>query len=240
MIRPRIFPLGDNAVVCELPPPATLACQQRIWVLAGNAMNWPHVVDVVAGMNNLTVIFDPLSGLEGAPRTPAGVVDAGAPPPLADRLGEQLAAGWRDAERVAERQATSGKIVEIPVQYGGTDGPDLGVVAEHAGMMPATVAECHAAAEYIVFFIGFQPGFAYLGGLDERLHTPRRAEPRVRVPIGSVAIGGAQTGIYPSPAPGGWQLIGRSEKILFDPALTPPSALQQGDRVRFTIAGVTL
>ena len=89
-----------------------------------------------------------------------------------------------------------------------------------------------------MFFLGFQPGFAYLGGLDEKLHTPRRAEPRLEVPAGTVGIGGAQTGIYPAVSPGGWQLIGRTGLPLFDPARTPPTLLQPGDRVRFTIAGI--
>ncbi len=100
------------------------------------------------------------------------------------------------------------------------------------------MVERHAAGSYIVFFIGFQPGFAYLGGLEAALHTPRRTAPRLEVPAGSVGIGGAQTGIYPASAPGGWQLIGRTALPLFDPAQTPPTLLQPGDRVRFTVREV--
>ena len=119
--------------------------------------------------------------------------------------------------------------------YGGEHGPDLQVVADHAGLSVEEVVRRHAGAEYVVFFIGFQPGFAYLGGLDPTLHTPRRDAPRLEVPAGSVAIGGAQTGIYPAASPGGWQLIGRTASTLFDPARNPPALLQPGDRVRFTI-----
>jgi 5-oxoprolinase (ATP-hydrolysing) subunit B len=210
---PRIYAFGDTALVCESPPPATLDCQRRVWAAAQAARAWPHVLDVVPGMNNLTLVLDPLE----ADR---------------DALAEQLRAAW-DA---AVNAAVPDREVEIPVHYGGTFGPDLDAVAAHTGLTAREVVQRHAQAEYVVFFLGFQPGFAYLGGLEEALHTPRRAEPRLEVPAGSVGIGGAQTGIYPSVAPGGWQLIGRTMLPLFDPARTPPTLLQPGDRVRFTIA----
>jgi len=128
------------------------------------------------------------------------------------------------------RRQQPGRRVEIPVRY---DGPDLADVAAHCRLSPDEVVRRHSAAEYVVYFIGFQPGFAYLGGLDQALHTPRRAEPRVAVPAGSVGIGGAQTGIYPLATPGGWQLIGRTALPLFDPQAEPPTLLAPGDRVRF-------
>ena len=93
--------------------------------------------------------------------------------------------------------------------------------------------QSHTGAEYIVYFLGLQPGFANLGGLDPRLETPRRVEPRIAVPAGSVGIGGAQTGVYPLATPGGWQLIGRTALALFDPQAEPPTLLAPGDRVRF-------
>jgi 5-oxoprolinase (ATP-hydrolysing) subunit B len=215
MTEPRIFRLGDTALVCEAPPPATLDCQRRVWAAAQAARGWQHVLEVVPGMNNLTVIFDPL---EADP----------------DDLTEKLKSAW---DRTAKASA-EGREVEIPVQYGGEYGPDLVAVAEHTGMTVEEVAERHASGEYVVFFLGFQPGFAYMGGLADALHTPRRAEPRLEVPAGSVGIGGAQTGIYPATSPGGWQLIGRTGKKLFDPSGNPPTLLQPGDRVRFTIAGL--
>jgi KipI family sensor histidine kinase inhibitor len=123
--------------------------------------------------------------------------------------------------------------VEIPVQYGGEFGPDLGFVVAHCGLSEAEVVAIHTAGEYPVYFIGFTPGFPYLGGLDERLAAPRLPTPRPRVPAGSVGIAGEQTGIYPLESPGGWRIIGRTRLCLFDPARTPPALLEPGDIVQF-------
>ena len=121
---------------------------------------------------------------------------------------------------------------EIPVCYGGVHGPDLAGMAQHLDLPIAEVVARHVAVDYRVAMIGFAPGFPYLLGLDPVLAMPRRRDPRQRVPAGSVAIGGAQTGIYPEQLPGGWQLIGRTPLRLFDIAATPPSLLAAGDRVR--------
>jgi KipI family sensor histidine kinase inhibitor len=123
--------------------------------------------------------------------------------------------------------------VEIPVRYGGSDGPDLDAVVEACGLSAAEVVELHASAEHRVLFLGFAPGFAYLGGLPGPLAMPRRASPRVRVPAGSVGIAGEQTGIYPRDMPGGWQLIGRTDSVLFDPTRDEPALLRPGAAVRF-------
>ena len=127
-------------------------------------------------------------------------------------------------------------VVEIAVAYGGADGPDLAEVAERHGLSPADVVELHAGAPYRVLFLGFAPGFAYLGGLPASLLTPRRATPRERVPAGSVGIAGEQTGIYPRSMPGGWNLIGRTDAVLFDPLRAEPALLRQGAVVRFVPA----
>ncbi|RDV00048.1 5-oxoprolinase subunit PxpB [Trinickia dinghuensis] len=212
MTEPRIYPFGDSALVCEAPAPATLACQERIWALAQALGEWPNVVEVVPGMNNLTVVFDPRSA-------------------DLETLASELSVAWNRAVGVQP----STREVDIPVRYGGADGPDLQAVADYTGLSVDEVVKRHASAEYIVFFVGFQPGFAYLGELDESLHMPRRAVPRLEVPAGSVGIGGAQTGIYPAASPGGWQLIGRTPSVLFDPTRDAPTLLQPGDRVRFTV-----
>jgi inhibitor of KinA len=140
-------------------------------------------------------------------------------------------------ERMAEPTEAAGwetRTVEIPVSYGGEYGPDLEAVAGHTGLTPARVVELHASASYLVYFLGFSPGFPYLGGLPAELATPRLATPRKRVPAGSVAIGGSQTGIYPMESPGGWRIIGRTTLRLFDPQADPPALLRMGDYVRFT------
>jgi len=125
------------------------------------------------------------------------------------------------------------RTIEIPVCYGGTFGPDLEDVARHAGLTAARVVELHAAAQYLVYFLGFSPGFPYLGGLPPELATPRLAAPRKVVPAGSVAIGGSQTGVYSVDSPGGWRIIGRTALRLFDAAADPPARFRIGDTVRF-------
>jgi len=127
-------------------------------------------------------------------------------------------------------------LVEIPVFYGGENGPDLKSLADELGLSEAEIIKLHTAAEYEVAFLGFAPGFAYLSGMDPRLKAPRRKSPRLKVPAGSVGIAGLQTGVYPEESPGGWQIIGRTNLKLFDPIRDRPSILKLGDRVRFVEA----
>ena len=135
--------------------------------------------------------------------------------------------------RLGEVTLPASNEVEIPVCYGGEFGPDLEHVAKLHGMTPAQVVQLHSSADYTVYFLGFAPGFAYLGGLPEALATPRMEVPRTRVPQGSVGIGGSQTGVYPFSTPGGWRLIGRTPLLLFRPQRAPMNLLQIGDHVRF-------
>jgi 5-oxoprolinase (ATP-hydrolysing) subunit B len=202
-----VHALGETALCCALPAPLSLEQQQRIWQLATALAGVDGVQELIPGMNNLTLVFDPLH-TEPA-ELEAAVLTLWAKPP---------------------RRQPPGRLVEIPVTY---DGPDLDDVASHCRLSPDEVVRRHTQGQYVVYFIGFQPGFAYLGGLDEALHTPRRTEPRLAVPAGSVGIGGAQTGIYPLATPGGWQLIGRTTLALFDPHAESPTLLAPGDRVRF-------
>src|ERR1035441_9046120 len=129
--------------------------------------------------------------------------------------------------------AEEARTIEIPVRYGGEFGPDLEDVARHTGFAAERVVELFAAAEYRVYFVGFSTCFPYLGGLPPELATPRLSAPRKHVPEGSVAIGGAQAGVYPLASPGGWRLIGRTHIKLFDPSASPPPLVRMGDRVRF-------
>nr|WP_204260838.1 5-oxoprolinase subunit PxpB [Leclercia adecarboxylata] len=202
--------LGETAVVLELEPPVTLATQKRIWRLTQRLGEIPEVVEAIPGMNNITVVL----------RNPHS---------LALDAIERLQRWWEESEALEPESRN----IDIPVVYGTAAGPDLGEVARHAGLTEKQVVELHASVDYVVWFLGFQPGFPYLGGLPEQLATPRRDEPRLLVPAGSVGIGGAQTGIYPLATPGGWQLIGHTPLPLFDPHRDEPVLLRPGDTVRF-------
>jgi KipI family sensor histidine kinase inhibitor len=127
-------------------------------------------------------------------------------------------------------ETTPGTEHTIAVRY---NGPDLDDVAKRTGLTPSEIVERHSGRVYTVYLIGFVPGWAYLGDLDPALELPRRDEPRTRVPAGSVAIAGRQTGIYPLDTPGGWHLIGHTSAPMFDPMADPPATLAAGDRVRF-------
>lgn len=210
MQRARCYLLGETAVVLELEPPVTLATQKRIWRLTQRLAEIPEVVEAIPGMNNITVVL----------RNPQS---------LALDAIERLQRWWEESEALEP----DSRFIEIPVVYGGAGGPDLGEVARHAGLSEKQVVELHSSIDYVVWFLGFQPGFPYLGGLPEQLATPRRAEPRLQVPAGSVGIGGAQTGIYPLVSPGGWQLIGHTPLPLFDSKRDEPVLLRPGDTVRF-------
>ncbi|MCI1016612.1 5-oxoprolinase subunit PxpB [Herbaspirillum sp. C7C2] len=212
MQPPKIHPLGDSALLCSLPAPASLPQQQRIWNLAQLAAQWDEVSEVVPGMNNLTLFLHrPVRDL--------------------DTLRERITQAWPGLH--ASRY--QGRVVEIPVVYGGDAGPDLENVARHTGLSREEVIRRHSAGDYVVYFLGFMPGFAYMGGLAPELATPRHTTPRMTIPAGSVGIGGEQTGIYPMPSPGGWQVIGQTALHLFDPAQEPPTLLRPGDHVRFTV-----
>lgn len=125
------------------------------------------------------------------------------------------------------------RVFEIPVCYGGKYGPDLAFIAEHAGLSEEEVIKIHSSRDYLIYMLGFLPGFCYLGGLDERIHTPRLANPRLKINAGSVGIGGSQTGIYPLDSPGGWQLMGMTPVKTYDPDREVPILLSAGDYIRF-------
>ena len=210
---PRIVPAGEAALLVELGDEIGEASTDRVLRLATalDALSMPGIIDRVPGYTTLLVVFDPAS------------VDP-------DRLSEALIRLDREADSMP---LAPGRLVTIPVAYGGDFGPDLKAVAKRAGLSEAEVIERHSGADYRVGCVGFVPGFAYLVGLPSELETPRRSSPRSRVPAGSVAIGGAQTGVYPFETPGGWHLIGRTPLRPFDPNRAEPALLQAGDRVKF-------
>jgi inhibitor of KinA len=141
-----------------------------------------------------------------------------------------LEAGIRRLEGQLEGSVPFGAVVDVPTRY---DGPDLAHVALKTNLTPAGVVEAHAGREYLVYCVGFAPGFTYCGALPDQLAVPRLASPRLRVPAGSIGIAGRQTGMYAVESPGGWNLIGRTALRLFDPAADPPARFKPGDRLRF-------
>jgi len=207
----RIREAGDSALLLEfdavIDPTVNARAIDVAAAIAGR--NLPGVRDVVPTYRSVAVHFDPLKtdvvSLAAVLRETATSL-----PPMRD-----------------------GRVVEVPVSYGGENGPDLAEVAAFAGVTTDQVIERHSAIEYRVFMLGFLPGFGYMGTVDPSIAAPRKSTPRTRVPAGSVGIAGRQTGIYPRQSPGGWQLIGHTALRVFDPSRNPPSLFRAGDRVRF-------
>ena len=218
-----IEPLGDCGLIVRGPQRIDAALNSVVLNLAHDLRNTPiaGVVDIVPAYASLALIVDARwLAQQGEARLSA----------LTTTLQARI-------DRLAESSASQSRHVEIPVCYGDSLGPDLAAVAAQLGMSAEDVARRHLAGDYRVAFVGFQPGFPYLLGLDEQLVLPRRDVPRVRVPAGSVAIAGAQSGIYPRESPGGWHLIGRTSALLFDAQSTTPTLLLPGDRVSFFRVG---
>lgn len=223
-------PLGDAAMVlaCDRPPDEATVAHIRSLADALAGENLAGVTDIVPAFSTITLHYDP--------------VRIGSYAMLCAAVQRCLERSVQSGRGVSLKEASSGSPtadvacnhpVEIPVCYGGQFGPDLGDVASHQGLAVEEVIAMHCRANYFVQAIGFAPGFAYLGGLPTKLHTPRRATPRTQVPAGTVGIGGALTGVYPLATPGGWNLIGRTPLRLFDPTRREPALLKAGDRVRF-------
>lgn len=213
---PRTASAGDTAFHVELGDGIDRATNARVMALhervtaARAAGALPGVVETVPSFRSLLVVYDPCATARAA-LEPAvlALVPEGEVPAAAGRL-------WR-----------------LPACYDTAFAPDLEDLARACGIAPEEVAPRHAAAEYHVYMLGFMPGLAYMGGLDPVLQRPRRSEPRVRVPAGSIGVAGALTLVYPWESPGGWHLIGRCPVALFDRRRAEPVLLAAGDRVRF-------
>jgi KipI family sensor histidine kinase inhibitor len=203
---------SETNLVLFFPKPISLNKQKKCWALADIIETMPEVIEVIIGMNTLSVFSHPLVWDEFKA--------------LQDKLTALL-------DEMPEK-IIDGKHIEIPVHYGGKYGPDLAAMAASLEMSIDAVVDLHTSAIYTVYFIGFQPGFPYLGGLSESLHFPRHTTPRTQVPAGSVGIGGEQTGIYPFASPGGWQLLGQTDTALFDLTKDSPTLLSAGDTLCFT------
>ena len=209
----NIVVAGDAALVVEMAQRVDPEINARLIHMARELRRraGSAIRDAVVGYCTLTVYFDPLH------------VDA-------SWLTEEIRGLLQ--EDPLEHEA-AGETIEVPVCYGGEFGPDLPDVARVCGCTEEDVVHLHSAVEYRVYVVGFVPGFAYMGVVDDRLALPRRASPRTRVPAGSVAIAAGQTGIYPIETPGGWHLLGRTPIRPFDPARRQPALFRPGDRVRF-------
>lgn len=215
----RVVSFGERAFLVEMGTSIDAEVNARVHGLAARLDGGGHGIDglerCVPAYASLLVRFDPMR----------------ADP---DRLQQQLAELAADVS--ANDAIAGGRTVDIPVRYGGDDGPDLADIARRTGMSGDAVIELHASVTYRVYMLGFSPGFAYLGLLPEPLRLPRREDPRVRVPEGSVAIAAAQTAVYPQATAGGWHLLGRTDLRMWDPDAAEPARLRPGDDVRFVVS----
>ena len=207
----RVVDSSDRSLLLVFDDRISLAAHREILRLTPLLQSVRGVTNVHPAYASILIEFDPLTIRH------AGV----------QRIARDLVA------QTAAAPLPEPRTVEIPVAYGGEYGPDLEAVAALTGHSPEEVVELHSSAEYLVYFLGFSPGFPYLGGMPESIAAPRLGTPRKRVPAGSVAIGGQQTGVYPMTSPGGWRIIGRTTLRLFDPDADPPALLRMGDHVRF-------
>ncbi len=207
--------LGSTALLFEAPGETDLPTQQRIWVLAAEAETWPEVREAVPGINNLMIAFR-------------------RPPAKLDDILERLRSCWATVAPMP----LHGRVIELPVTYGGPDGPHLPDVVAHTRLSIDDIVAIHSEPLYPVYALGSHPGYCYLGGMDPRIATPRRKVPVLSIPGGSVSIGGSQTGVSASAGPSGWNTIGRTSACFFDPVRDPPALLRPGDAIRFRVSEV--
>lgn len=212
MEKVRFLPCGDQAVTVEWGSTIDERINRQVHAFARKVeeLFHPAITEVVPTYRSATVHYRPevLSYEE-----------------LKQLLLSLTQGGIEETEELP--------VVEIPVCYGGEYGPDLEEVAQHCSLTPEEVIARHTAPTYRIYMLGFTPGFPYLGGMDPSIAAPRRKEPRIHIPAGSVGIAGEQTGVYPIVSPGGWQLIGRTPLRLFDPQREQPILLSAGAGIRF-------
>ncbi len=211
--KAKYLAAGDKGMVIEFGNSISKEINRKLrsMVLALENSDTPGIIEVVPTYRSLLITYDPLVW----------------------KFAE-LAAHLEELEnKLASLTIPNPRIILLPVVYGGEYGPDLPFVCEHSGLTQAEVIKIHTGTNYLIYMLGFTPGFPYLGGMDQRIATPRLKNPRTKIPGGSVGIAGSQTGVYPLESPGGWQLIGRTPLRLFDPEQHQPALLQAGDYVRF-------
>jgi len=211
--KPKFRPVGDRGLLVEYGSDIDPAVNQKVrsmnMALQGDRLN--GIVEIVPAYCSILVIYDPAA---------ADI----------DNLQKAL---LTLEKQLPERPVSTPALVDIPVCYEGEYGPDMDEVARRTGLTAQEVARIHSEPEYMIYMVGFTPGFPYLGGLPKSLHVPRLETPRLSVPAGSVGIANNQTGIYPQSTPGGWHLIGQTPLRLFTPERADPIPYQPGDRIRF-------
>ena len=212
-MKPKIVPLGDSALLVQLGDEIDLTINQRVHTLAALIDKSPieGIIETVPAYGTLLIHYDPLT------------------------LEYSKVNQWVKSklEHIQNSESRKPRRIQVPVKYGGEYGPDLDSVAAYHNLQVEDVIRIHSERIYTVYMMGFTPGFPYMGKLDEAIITPRLEVPRTNVPTGSVAIAGAQTGIYPLTSPGGWHLIGQTSLILFAPQSESPFLFAPGDEVKF-------
>ena len=226
-----MYPYSESALVLDVTSEDTLATQQLLWILkeamdqlkATGSIHGANQIftDIVLGKNNLTFVFDPLSN-------------------TFEEIAPIVKKAWEEMQ--SKKGLKPGyRTHQLTAYFGGRYGPDLLTLAESKSISPEVLVEQYCAQNYVVLFMGFQAGFAYLHGLPNSLHAARLESPRVQVPRGSIAIGGAQTGIYPNESPGGWQIIGKVDDRhlpLFSLDRNPPNLFEPGDKIQFSAKSI--
>ncbi|AUD78168.1 allophanate hydrolase subunit 1 [Kangiella profundi] len=209
----KLFVNSDHSILIEFDGDISENLLRYILGVAESIEQSPPTgfIELVPAYNSLLIIFEPL---EFQPEQALSQIET-------------------DMKQAKMLDASSGNTIEIPVCYDERVAEDINYVADYCSMTVKELIEAHSSQEYTVYMLGFLPGFLYLGGLDERLHCPRRDNPRTRIEAGSVGIGGNQTGIYPIASPGGWQIIGRTPKTMLDIHKSPPAIAHPLDKVRF-------
>lgn len=209
----KYLPAGDKAIVMEFGNEISKEINAKIRSVVKflKEKNIDCIEEVLPTYRSILIMYDPVK------------MEFEEMVKILDDLG--------DKSSLEEKEEI--RIVEIPVLYGGEFGPDINFVAEHNKITVEDVVKIHTGTDYLVYMLGFTPGFTYLGGMSEKIATPRLSSPRKKIPAGSVGIAGSQTGMYPSETPGGWQLIGRTPLKLYEPDKEPPVLVNAGDYVRY-------
>ncbi|MCL7749657.1 5-oxoprolinase subunit PxpB [Halalkalibacter alkaliphilus] len=223
----KITRLSESAVVVSFGEEICFDLHEKVKALTNYLQDHSFVglIETVPSFTSVTIFYDPIQIYKRERKVNHTNVES-----PSDFVCAYLKEAVQNLGKIDKHRT---RIVEIPVCYGGAFGPDLDYVADHNDLSPEQVVKIHSSGDYLVYMVGFAPGFPYLGGMSEKIATPRREKPRIEIPQGSVGIAGMQTGVYSLSTPGGWQIIGRTPFDLFLKDKTPPSLLESGDVVRF-------